>query len=175
MPLRQPLPLRAGLRNARGKRKTELAARGPGLSRIRSLAAKARRNPAEVLLTALNEANLDNRVTEGLPWLALAYADVDWDWVMQNAKLLDRQNRLGFVVTMASQLASESGDPQRSGRLREYMGVLERSRLVKEDTLCHDSLTEAERKWLRSNRPAEAAHWNLLTDMKAGNLPHATL
>jgi hypothetical protein len=50
--------------------------------------------------------------------------------------------------------------------------VLDRSRLVKEDTLCHDSLTEAERKWLRVNRPAEAAHWNLLTDMQAENLPH---
>src|SRR5258706_570531 len=144
----------------------------PGFAQLR---AKARRNPAEVLLTALNAANLDNRVTEGLPWLALAYADMDWDWVVQNAKLLDRQNRLGFVVTLASQLASKTSEPHRSGRLREYLGVLERSRLVKEDTLCHDSLTEAERKWLRSNRPAEAAHWNLLTDMKAENLPHATL
>src|SRR5947209_14261037 len=28
-----------------------------------------------------------------LPWLALAYADMDWDWAVQNAKLLDRQNR----------------------------------------------------------------------------------
>lgn len=144
----------------------------PGFAHLR---AKARRNPAEVLLTALNAANLDNRVTEGLPWLALAYADMDWHWVVQNAKLHDRQNRLGFVVTLASQLASESSDRQRSGRLREYLGVLERSRLVKEDTLCHDSLTEAERKWLRSNRPALAAHWNLLTDMKAENLLHATL
>src|SRR6266481_1212378 len=151
----------------------ELAALGyPGFAHVR---AKARRNPAEVLLTALNAANLETRVTEGLPWLALAYADMDWDWVVQNAKLLDRQNRLGFVVTLASQLASKTSEPHRSGRLREYLGVLERSRLVKEDTLCHDSLTEAERKWLRSNRPAEAAHWNLLTDMKAENLPHATL
>ena len=151
----------------------QLAALGyPGFAHLR---AKARRNPAEVLLTAVNEANLDNRVTEGLPWLALAYADMDWDWVVQNAKLLDRQNRLGFVVTLASQLAAKSADPHRSGRLREYMAVLERSRLVKEDTLCHDSLTETERKWLRSNRPAEAAHWNLLTDMKAENLPHSSL
>ena len=151
----------------------QLAALGyPGFAHLR---AKAPRNPAEVLFTALNTANLDNRVTEGLPWLALAYADMDWDWVVQNAKLLDRQNRLGFVVTLASQLASKSSDPRRSGRLGEFMGVLERSRLVKEDTLCHDSLTEAERKWLRSNRPAEAAHWNLLTDMKVENLPHATL
>jgi transcriptional regulator with XRE-family HTH domain len=151
----------------------QLAALGyPGFAHMR---AKARRNPAEVLLTAVNEANLDNRVTEGLSWLALAYADMDWDWVVRNAKLLDRQNRLGFVVTLASELAAKSSDPHRSGRLREYMGVLERSRLVKEDTLCHDSLTEAERKWLRSNRPAEAVYWNLLTDMKAENLPHATL
>jgi len=151
----------------------QLAALGyPGFAHLR---AKAKRNPAEVLLTALNAANLDNRVTEGLPWLALAYADMDWDWAVQNAKLLDRQNRLGFVVTLASQVAAKSADPHRAGRLREYAAVLERSRLVKEDTLCHDSLTEAERKWLRTNRPAEAAHWNLLTDMKAENLPHATL
>jgi transcriptional regulator with XRE-family HTH domain len=151
----------------------QLAALGyPGFAHLRS---KARRNPAEVLLTALNAANLEIRVTEGLPWLALAYTNMDWNWTVQNAKLLDRQNRLGFVVTLAAQLASKSAEPRRSGRLREYAAVLERSRLVREDTLCHDALTEAERKWLRSNRPAEAAHWNLLTDMKAENLPHATL
>ena len=151
----------------------QLAALGyPGFAHLRS---KARRNPAEVLLTALNAADLETRVTEGLPWLALAYADMDWDWMVQNAKVLDRQNRLGFVVTLAAQLASKAGEPRRSGRLGEYAAVLDRSRLVKEDTLCHDALTEPERKWLRSNRPAEAAHWNLLTDMKAENLPHATL
>lgn len=151
----------------------QLAALGyPGFAHLRS---KARRNPAEVLLAALNAANLETRVTEGLPWLALAYADMDWDWMVQNAKLLDRQNRLGFVVTLAAQLASKAGEPRRSGRLGEYAAVLDRSRLVREDTLCHDALTEPERKWLRSNRPVEAAHWNLLTDMKAENLPHATL
>jgi hypothetical protein len=63
-------------------------------------------------------------------------------------------------------------DEQRLRRLKEYAAVLDRSRLAKEDALCHDSLTEPERKWLRVNRPAEAAHWNLLTDMKAENLPH---
>jgi transcriptional regulator with XRE-family HTH domain len=170
------LPLRAGVVEApleSGKVGLQLTALGyPGFAHLRS---KTRRNPAEVLLTALNAANLETRVTEGLPWLALAYADMDWDWIVQNAKLLDRQNRLGFVVTLASQLASKSADPHRAARLREYTGVLERSRLVKEDTLCQDSLTESERKWLRLNRPAEAAHWNLLTDMKAENLPHATL
>jgi hypothetical protein len=56
--------------------------------------------------------------------------------------------------------------------LEEYAAVLDRSGLAIEDTLCHDSLTEAKRKWLRVNRPPEAAHGNLLTDMKAENLPH---
>jgi transcriptional regulator with XRE-family HTH domain len=151
----------------------QLASLGyPGFAHLR---ATARRNPAEVLLTALNTANLETRVTEGLPWLAFAYADMDWDWMVQNAKLQDRQNRLGFVVTMACQLASKSSGLHSSKRLREYADVLERSRLVKEDTLCHDSMTEAEKEWLRTNRPEEAAHWNLLTDMKAENLAHATL
>jgi len=72
----------------------------------------------------------------------------------------------------ASQSSSASTDEPRSRRVKEYAAVLDRSRLAKEGTLCHDSLTEAERKWLRVNRPPEAAHWNLLTDMKAENLPH---
>lgn len=169
---------------------------GSGRARVR-----ARRNPAEVLLNALRVADLDTRVVEGLPWLAWQYADLDWDWAVRNAKLHDLQNRLGFVTTLAQGMGSahagssgEGGAPRgasnggagedlamrrhglggepRSRKLREYTGVLERSRLVKEDTLCHDSLTEAERKWLRGHRTAEAAHWNLLTDMRVEDLAH---
>lgn len=155
------------------KLRSELAGLGyPGFAHLR---VRARRNPAEILLTALNESDLDTRVAEGLPWVALRYADMDWDWLVQNAKLFDRQNRLGFVTTLAFQLASKSREPHRSRRLKEYVGVLDRSRLVREDTFCHDSLTETERKWLRLNRPPEAKHWNLLTDMKAENLPHAAV
>jgi transcriptional regulator with XRE-family HTH domain len=155
--------------------RSELAGLGyPGFAHVHG---RARHNPAEVLLNALNKSELDTRVVEGLPWLAFTYADLDWDWAVQNAKLHDLQNRLGFVTTLACRLgASESSnqstDEQRSRRLKEYAAVLDRSRLAKEDTLCHDSLTEAERKWLRVNRSAEAGHWNLLTDMKAENLPH---
>lgn len=160
-------------RSGSQKLRAELASLGyPGFAHLRG---RARRNPAEVLLKALNESELDTRVTEGLPWLACTYADMDWDWAVQTAKLHDRQNRLGFVATLAYQLALESTDPLRARKLKEYAAVLERSRLVKEDTLCHDSMTEAERRWLRVNRPAEAKHWNLLTDMKAENLPHATV
>lgn len=155
------------------KLRTQLAGLGyPGFAHLRG---RTRNNPAEVLLHALYESDLDSRVVEGLPWLVLRYTDMDWNWLVQNAKVSDRQNRLGFVATLASQLAAKSAEPQRSRKLAEYLGVLDRSRLVREDTLCHDSLTEAERKWLRANRPPEARHWNLLTDMKAENLPHASL
>lgn len=150
----------------------ELAALGyPGFAHLRG---GTRRNPAEVLLHALNEDELESRASEGLPWLALKYPELDWDWLVDGVKLRDRQNRLGFVVTLAGQLAVRAGDAARKRRLAEYVGVLERSRLVREDTLCHESLTETERKWLRENRPAEARHWHLLTDMKAENLVHAT-
>jgi transcriptional regulator with XRE-family HTH domain len=157
------------------KLQSELAGLGyPGFAHVRG---RVRHNPAEVLLNALNKSELDTRVVEGLPWLAFTYADLDWDWAVQNAKLHDLQNRLGFVTTLASRLgasqsSSASTDEPRSRRVKEYAAVLDRSRLAKEGTLCHDSLTEAERKWLRVNRPPEAAHWNLLTDMKAENLPH---
>ena len=152
--------------------RAELAGLGyPGFAHLRG---RRRNNPAEVLLHALNESDLDSRVVEGMPWLVLRYADMDWDWLVQNAKMSDRQNRLGFVATLALHLATKSTEPKRSRKLAEYVGVLDRSRLVREDTLCHDSLTEAERKWLRANRPSEAKHWNLLTDMKAENLPHAS-
>ena len=157
------------------KVRSELAGLGyPGFAHVRG---RVRHNPAEVLLSALNQSELDTRVVEALPWLAFTYADLDWDWAVQNAKLHNLQNRLGFVATVASrfgasQSSSQSSEEPRSRRVKEYAAVLDRSRLAKEDTLCHDSLTEAERKWLRVNRPPEAAHWNLLTDMKAENLPH---
>jgi len=175
--------------------RAELAALGyPGFAHVVGPhgRTRVRRNPAEVLLNALHGSDVDTRVVEGLPWLAFHYAELDWDWAVRNAKLHDLQNRLGFVTTMASRLegpqsetsrnvtvpartvpttSTSTGEP-RSRRLKEYAAVLDRSRLVKEDTLCHDSLTEAEKKWLRVNRPAEAAHWNLLTDMQVEHLPH---
>ena len=146
----------------------ELAALGyPGFSHLRH---RARRNPADVLLRALKERDLDTRVVEGLPWLAAKYADLDWDWTVRNAKMLDLQNRLGFVATLARRLAEAGGAESGARKLRECGGVLERSRLAREDTLCRESLTVAERKWLRESRSEEARHWNLLTDMRVENL-----
>jgi transcriptional regulator with XRE-family HTH domain len=151
--------------------KSDLGTLGyPGFSYLRG---KPSRNPAQVLLYALDQSDLDARVVEALPWLTYTYTDMDWDWLVPNTKQRDRQNRLGFVVTVASELAERAQDSVRSEKLNGYQTLLDRSRLVQEDTLCHDSMTKAERKWLQHNRPPEARYWNLLTDLELKNLAYA--
>jgi hypothetical protein len=150
----------------------DLAALGyPGFAHLRT---KVQKNPAGVLLDALNEPDLDARVAEGLPWLTLTYADMDWEWLVRNAKVRDRQNRLGFAVSLASEVAENKNDGERVTQLRQFLQVLECARLAREDTFCHDSMTQAERKWLREHRSPVAAHWNLLTDMKGEHLAYAS-
>ena len=151
----------------------ELGALGyPGFAYRRT---RTRHNPADVLFSALNERDLDARVAEALPWLALYFVDMDWDWLVRNAKLHDRQNRLGFTVSLARDVVEANEDHQRAQKLRQCVRVLESSRLAREDTFCHDSMTDAERDWLRQNRSPLAGHWNLLTDLKGEQLAYASL
>lgn len=149
----------------------DLAALGyPGLSYLKP---KRKRNPAEVLLSALSTSNLDSRLTEALPWVLLKFPELDWRWLVAAAKLNDLQNRLGFVTGVARRLAERAGERDTGALLGRQEASLERSRLMREDTLCHDSMTETERRWLRENRPEEARHWGLLTDMSPEQLSHA--
>jgi transcriptional regulator with XRE-family HTH domain len=149
----------------------DLAALGyPGFAYLRT---RVRRNPAGVLLDALQEPNLDARVAEGLPWLALTYVEMDWEWLLRNAKVSDVQNRLGFAVSLAREVAEGRSDSDRAQKLRGCLEALERARLAREDTFCHDSMTQAERAWLRKHRSATASHWNLLTDMEGKHLAYA--
>ena len=83
--------------------------------------------------------------------------------------MADLQNRLGFVVTLARQLAERHADARNIREVATGERELETSRLQREDAF-RESLTEAERRWLRANRPAEAAHWNMLTNLTAGAL-----
>jgi hypothetical protein len=144
----------------------------PGFAYLRG---KPRRNPAQVLFSALDRTDLDSRLVEALPWLTYTYADMDWNWLVTNAKLRDRQNRLGYVVAMARKLGKEGSNSARLEKLAASQSLLERSRLAGEDTLCHDSMTQAERRWLRGHRPREARHWNLLTDLDVRNLAYASV
>jgi len=142
----------------------------PGLAWVQPA---RRKNPAEVLLAALSCDDLESRLAEALPWLVLRYPDLDWELLVPAAKTRDLQNRLGFVTALARRLAAQRGDQELAALLARQESRLEAARLVREDTLCHRSLSEVERRWLRENRPAEARHWNLLTDLSPQHLRHA--
>lgn len=144
-----------------------------GYPGFRQLAGTTTHNPATILLAAIISTNVEVRVLEALPWLAVEYNNIDWEWLIREAKLRDVQNRLGFVVTLARQVAEKRRDRSTAGRLHDIEEILDRARLVREDTLCQASLSDAERRWLRQARPAEADHWNLLTDLNAQLLPYA--
>jgi hypothetical protein len=129
-------------------------------------------NPAELLFRALDSTDLDSRVVEALPWLPFQFPEMNWNWLASEAKLGDRQNRLAFVTELARQVAKAEGDPVRAELLGSRVATLEHSRLAGEDTLCKQSMSEAERRWLRSHRSRLAAHWNLLTDLNVEDLSH---
>lgn len=129
-------------------------------------------NPAELLLRALDCEELESRVTEALAWLPFRFAGMDWEWLIGQAKLRDRQNRLAYVTTLARDVARQRGEAKLGDTLEAKQRMLERSRLANEDTLCKASMSQAERRWLRNHRPAAALHWNLLTDLKAEDLAH---
>ena len=125
----------------------------PGFAYLRSGASV---NPMEVLLGALLADDVDARVVEGLPWLLLRYPDVDWDRLVTYAKQHDAQNRLGFLVALASRLAAAKGDTTVTELLERREQALQRSLLQQDDTFSRASLTQAERRWLTANRSPEA-------------------
>jgi transcriptional regulator with XRE-family HTH domain len=138
----------------------------PGFAHLRSQRGQPK-NPGEVLVAALAQDDLEPRLVEALPWLALRYSALDWGWVVPQAKVEDLQNRLGFVVGLARQLAQRSGDEDKASTLADVERTLENSRLAREDTLCRNSAPEPERRWLTEHRPEDARRWNLLTDWSA--------
>ncbi len=150
----------------------ELASLGyPGFSHLRT--GRKSKNPAEVLLSALSARDLDSRLVEALPWVLLNYPELDWQWLMTAAKAHDLQNRLGFVTSVARQLAEKRGELDKAALLGRREAELEQSRLEREDTLCHDSLTESEKRWLRERRSEDAKHWGLLADLSPEHLSYA--
>lgn len=134
------------------------------------LAPKPALNPAELLVRALRRRSVEARVVEALPWLLIRYPNVNWQWLVPYSKQHDLQNRLGFVVTLARELAERRDDAVTANALRRWERVLEESRLQKEDSFAGEALTETERRWLQTNRSAEAAQWNLLSNVGAETL-----
>ena len=132
----------------------------------------ARKNPYEVLLTALGQKSLDGRVAEALPWVAMQYGRPD-AWLVETARKFNLQNKLGFVVRLARRVAENHGNDVRSKELSKLEEMLEESRLANEDFFYRPPMTEREREWLSKTPTADAAHWNLLADMRLEQLSYA--
>jgi transcriptional regulator with XRE-family HTH domain len=145
----------------------ELASLGyPGFTHLKK--ASGALNPALVVAAALAHDDLDTRLVEALPWVLATFRELDWGWLCAQCRLLNLQNRLGYLVWLAQNLAK----PGEGAELGEALLELERSRLVVEGTLCKESMPSAERAWVRKHRPAEAKHWNLLTTLTVEQLTH---
>jgi hypothetical protein len=72
---------------------------------------------------------------EALPWLLTTFQDqLDFGSMVRQAKLHNLQNRLGFLLQVA-------GVDTPSGLLAVH--ELDRARLLREDTLCWDSMPAA--------------------------------
>ncbi len=149
---------------------TDLATLGyPGYGHMKRSTPK---NPAVVLLSALKGDERLARDVEALPWVVLAFPDMNWPELIKAAKVNNLQNRLGMVTTVARQIAETTGDLKTAGKLKTHEAELESSMLVREGTLCNDRMTNAERKWLTEKRPEVARHWRLLTDLLPRYLDH---
>jgi transcriptional regulator with XRE-family HTH domain len=153
----------------------QLAALGyPGFASMRSA---WKRNPLQVLLDALAQDNLEARLTEALPWLLTNYANMrnaNRDWLLEQARVRNLTNRLGFLVTLAKQVLARKGETasERYNNLTLLEMNLKDSRLDREDTLCQ-TLSPTEKHWLREARPEEAQFWHLLTDWRPEHLRYA--
>ena len=146
---------------------TALASLGyPGYRYLRS---SPRLNPAEVLLRALRHPALDARLVAGLPWLIVQYVDLDWSWVLTQARLANLQNRVGFMLALARQLAGRLEKPRVERQLAVVEHTFDEARLAREDSFS-TALTAAETAWVRKARSAQARHWKVLTDLSVDDV-----
>ena len=129
-----------------------------------------RKNPADVLLSALNSDRRDARLVEALPWLLFTFPGLEWNDVVMTAKAYDLQNRLGFVTNVAKRMAERYGSQATVQQLKTVEAKLERSKFERQETLCKETMTRAEREWLKVQRTEEAKQWNLLTDLSPQHL-----
>lgn len=164
LPLRKPDETQA-----LGPEVLEKELAGLGYPRFAHVSSAQKRNPAEVVFGAVVQRDLDTRLIEALPWVMSTYTDLDWPWLRDNAKLRNAQNRLGYIVCLAKELAGLKA----TDTLAAWEQELEDARLAREDTLCRESMSEAERRWLKAHRPPPAEHWNLLTSLTVEQLPYA--
>ena len=134
-------------------------------------------DPAVLLRWAVIQDILDVRLIEGLPWLIAAYAvKIDWDKLVGDVEKDGTQNRLGYLVNLALELAElkqSLSHPEARRLLNKSLLRLQEIRHSQEQTLMEEWSGPALRSWMRVNRPREASEWHLLTTLTTNDLQHA--
>ena len=110
-----------------------------------------------------------NGVVAGLPWLVLHHPDMDWPWVLNQARMRNLQNRVGFILSLTRQVAVRLNKTRAARQLTAVQAAFEEARLAREDTFS-TALTRAEQAWLRRERSEEARHWNVLTELSVNDV-----
>jgi hypothetical protein len=106
----------------------------------------------------------------------LNYWTMDTKWLVEQAKLHDLQNRLGFVVTLArSATTPATHNDARQDALESLELSLKRSLLAREESLGDADLSETERSSLKKHRSKEAKQWNLLTNWRPEALRYTSI
>lgn len=140
---------------------SDLAALGyPGFTAARK---QAPRNPAALIIAILKRDHVAPAITAAIPWLLLRFPQINVEWLIDQARLNNLQNRLGFLTDLAIQL-------REAPHLAPLRAALDDSRLAREDTLAR-VLSPTERQFFEEHRSATARHWNLLTGLTRDTVP----
>ncbi len=136
------------------RRRSDLSALGyPGFAHIKPSRTPVR--PHVLLLTVLSQPDADTRIVDALAWVVRNCASkLNFPWLVRQAKLRNLQNRLGFLL--------QTSAPE-SPAVVEAIRELDEARLLKEDTLCWESMRPSTRDMLRERRSPVAARWNIVT------------
>jgi hypothetical protein len=142
----------------------------PGfLSLFSEIEAEEGHDPAVVLMAALVCDRLDESLLEALPWLVLRYENLDWNWLVAEARRRAVQNRLGFVVSLALRAAAGSLGMERLTRLAAIEEELFACRLPRQESRWL-RVPPARRELLSARRSEEAAQWGVLSALRPDEL-----
>ena len=120
---------------------------------------------------ALTQERLAVRVAEALPWVALEYWQGASTWLVEQARKLNLQNRLGFVVCLARQISERNPqNEQRTHALRDLEATLDESRLAKEDIFYRPPRTEGEKRVVATESSGRSSALEFADGFAAGTL-----
>jgi transcriptional regulator with XRE-family HTH domain len=152
----------------------DLAAVGyPGFAQQ---SARPPKNPAALIVSILRPDQVAPAVMAAVPWLLLRYPGINVRWLVDQARLNNLQNRLGFLTDLACEIARARAaagrfDEVHLAKLDALLMQLDESRLAKTGTLAR-VLTPAERQFFEDHRSDRARHWNLLTGLTIAQLTY---